>query len=590
MTKYLNGLSLQFYRGIGPVVQRMGPFGDFNFFIGANNSGKSTVLNFINQYLPTIDANKRTKQYPLSPLDEHRGAQSGQLAFEIAIPVSEFRENIYRKFPAILSDPTTAPICKHLTDQIAEAGLIWLRFSRDAKSKFEFSKVGDLRKFRAGLDAQHWYFIWCALTGQRDGSINEHWVPQTLEGFLDAQELTLPSIEIVPALRQVGPTGHVFEDFSGVGLIDRLAQIQSPDHDKRPERDIFEAINRFLQDVTGKHDARIEIPHLKNHILVHMDNKVLPLSSLGTGIHEVIMIASFCTLSRGSIICIEEPEIHLHPLLQKKLILFLINNTDNQYFVATHSASFIDTPGSAIFHVSNDGEQTHIRETTLRKDRFNICADLGYKASDLVQSNSAIWVEGPSDRIYLRHWLKSVNPDLVEGIHYSIMFYGGRLLSHLSADSEDLSEFIALRSLNQRLALVMDSDKRSAQTPINDTKKRLAAEFSEGDGICWITKGREIENYIPFELLQQAVKAAYSDVYAGPAGRGEQYEHALPFCRKKPRKRRKTSAPEEESLVDYSVDKVAIARLVCEQPAQLDVLDLHHRVMDLARMIEEANH
>ncbi|ROT43839.1 hypothetical protein CHR62_15615 [Pusillimonas sp. NJUB218] len=33
----------------------------------------------------------------------------------------------------------------------------------------------------------------------------------------------------------------------------------------------------------------------------------------------------------------------------------------------------------------------------------------------------------------LKHWIAAVAPELVEGLHYSIMFYGGRLLSHLSA-------------------------------------------------------------------------------------------------------------------------------------------------------------
>src|SRR4051794_4323104 len=52
MPIYLHGLALQNYRGIGPELQRLGPFKEFNFFIGANNAGKSTVLNFISRHLP----------------------------------------------------------------------------------------------------------------------------------------------------------------------------------------------------------------------------------------------------------------------------------------------------------------------------------------------------------------------------------------------------------------------------------------------------------------------------------------------------------------------------------------------------------
>ena len=47
----------------------------------------------------------------------------------------------------------------------------------------------------------------------------------------------------------------------------------------------------------------------------------------------------------------------------------------------------------------------------------------------ILQANCVVWVEGPSDRIYLKHWIEAVTSELIEGLHYSIMFYGGRLLS-----------------------------------------------------------------------------------------------------------------------------------------------------------------
>ncbi|GGD96620.1 hypothetical protein GCM10008012_45410 [Rhizobium anhuiense] len=133
-----------------------------------------------------------------------------------------------------------------------------------------------------------------------------------------------------------------------------------------------------------------------------------------------------------------------------------------------------------------------------------------------MQANAVIWVEGPSDRIYLKHWLVKAAPDLSEGIHFSIMFYGGRLLSHLSADADEIGEFIALRSLNQNLALIMDSDKTSARDTINDTKQRLQGEFQKGSGLCWLTKGREIENYVDYNKLQSAVSEVYGEVYDRP--------------------------------------------------------------------------
>ncbi|WP_238592648.1 hypothetical protein, partial [Comamonas testosteroni] len=187
-------------------------------------------------------------------------------------------------------------------------------------------------------------------------------------------------------------------------------------------------------------------------------------------------------------------------------------------------------------------------------------------------------VEGPSDRIYLKHWISSVASDLREGIEFSIMFYGGRLLSHLSAqdevDDHDINALIELRKINRNLAIVIDSDRESSSDSINKTKNRIIDEAEE-TGVAWVTEGREIENYIAPEVMETALSTVYSSTYLKRTKKGV-FDHVLPFTRKDGTKLEK-------------VDKVAVAKQVCSQPADLSVLGLEAHINRLVEMIRNAN-
>lgn len=92
--------------------------------------------------------------------------------------------------------------------------------------------------------------------------------------------------------------------------------------------------------------------------------------------------------------------------------------------------------------------------------------------------------------------------ELQEGRDYQFLYYGGRLLSHYTAEVE-ANELIGVLLTNRNAVIVIDSDKRHAQSPLNDTKKRIRSEFQNANLFCWVTKGKEIENYIPYQAIEQ---------------------------------------------------------------------------------------
>ena len=285
-------------------------------------------------------------------------------------------------------------------------------------------------------------------------------------------------------------------------LLNELNLIMAPDS-------VFSNIR--VQEIEIGKETRWEI------FLEEKNGKRFALSKSGSGLKTIILmlinlhIIPHTKKYKGKkiVYAFEELENNLHPALQRKVFNYLYDfakKHDVRIFITTHSHiainTYFDKSDAEIYHVIKDAEGSHITKISDRGGRLGILSDLDVRASDLFQSNGIIWVEGPSDRAYINRWLEIFcGSEFLEGSDYQYLYYGGKNLAHLTTEN-GLNDLINILTTNQNSLVVIDSDKRKPGDRINSTKARIRHEMLAIKSICWITEGKEIENYISTEAIR----------------------------------------------------------------------------------------
>lgn len=360
--------------------------------------------------------------------------------------------------------------------------------------------------------------------------------------------------------------------------------------------DVLNALNQIMYP-DSKYD-NISIQKEKNEeweVFLYENDNRFPLSKMGSGLKTIILVllnilVMPCIIGstansqninyKNIVFSFEELENNLHPALQRRLFEYLYHfsiENDTTILLTTHSHvainMFSDKKEAQLYHVIKEKGKSSINKVEDYITKCEILQDLDVRASDLFQANGIIWVEGPSDKVYIKHWLELWgDSELVEGIDYQFLYYGGRILSHFTAnpDSQD-DNLINILSTNRNSAIVIDSDVCGKRKGINVTKQRIKDEFKSVGMFCWITQGKEIENYIPY----QAINAAYNSNLSKQCGRNELFPDYI-----------------KKVIGKSKFDKVNFAHKVIGSITANDtnnILDLKSKIIELSNMIKHWN-
>ncbi|MGW8185218.1 MAG: AAA family ATPase [Candidatus Moraniibacteriota bacterium] len=237
---------------------------------------------------------------------------------------------------------------------------------------------------------------------------------------------------------------------------------------------------------------------------------------LGDGIQGLIMLTFQLFMVDNGLFFIEEPEINLHPGMQRKFLETILRNNgqlskkNHQYFFTTHSNHFLDLTldygDISIYKFSSDNSSDKLLKIieNVSSGDERILNELGVKNSSVFLTNATIWVEGITDRLYIKKFIQlyqdyfNEKERISEDIDYSFVEYGGSNITHWSF-LESNQPAICIDRLCGKSILVTDTDGKNKIERQKELKNKLGDRY-----IC--LSCREIENILSLNTLEKVIK------------------------------------------------------------------------------------
>ena len=225
----------------------------------------------------------------------------------------------------------------------------------------------------------------------------------------------------------------------------------------------------------------------------------------------------------SKIICIEEPETNLHPEWQKEipriLKYFIDRFPEIQFIISTHSnyivSEALKLDNQKVYHIENGQCLNPKGISQLEIGSFNnVLDDIGAKPSDLLFANGVIWVEGPTDIIYIEKWIEMYQLEKFHEIkyksslNYQYQIYGGAILKHYTNKTEMGKELTNMLSINTKRFVVFDSDIKNGKdiSTFEKYKDIIKKEISNQNLYWYDEEIPTIESYIPDTLRVKSFK------------------------------------------------------------------------------------
>lgn len=316
----------------------------------------------------------------------------------------------------------------------------WRKRTPDTNPRNGFSKVPIARQAFASVPLRAFDALWTSRRPSQPIEIEVHadWAspnhPVTMEIWADTSEqvyvrpkwmqvghvldvIDIPQVVYVPPMTGLSVEEPVYQP---PYIEQRLAQGQPGEvirnlllqasRDEATWRDLTGAIQRlFSYELIVPDDTGPEIvaDYRQGHNQPRFD-----IASAGSGFQQVLMLMTFLTTRRGTILLVDEPDAHLHVILQNSIYQELKRFAaarDSQLVLATHSEVIVNSVDpTEILMLMNSPKP--LVDRTQRQQLANALRVL--PNSDIMLARMApgiLYLEGHTDLSILKEWARILN-------------------------------------------------------------------------------------------------------------------------------------------------------------------------------------
>lgn len=390
------------------------PIKNSNVFVGANNTGKSSIIDAIRDY-QSVFPEGRDKDGSWVQKRITEKVISGELKFNFMFMLDEEKRKQLLSSLEILSESEA--------ERYSEQYECFLRYINH-----------ELVLSPGGKNASSRSTVYTFFDGEQVKICNRVF-DNSPTGNPDSEYLKfnkLPDIEYTSRNREWLKIHENMENsIDSWVFVDafRSPKNRMPAEESLQLDDEAENLSQVLLTLAGEKDGRFkQISEIYSEVMNGIEGLSAPLRSdeatvvvkeegldaefeledISAGSKEILILITQIVLSQGhsDMILIEEPELHLHPGAQRKILdnideMFFQKSDGPQVLISTHSSVFLNH--KVIDNVVRVERDTYsVLKQATPDERGSDIQDLGYTYSGVFQSDAVVIVEGRTDKKVFR--------------------------------------------------------------------------------------------------------------------------------------------------------------------------------------------